>query len=95
MPERLPLRHSPRRYSALLAMSPEPSADGPVSHHQEHMVVDDHPCASRLAGIRTLPGDGGRSISWVGLGLAVTRGSSRKHLDRHECMRNYVIYDDT
>lgn len=24
MPERLPLRHSPRRYSALLAMSPEP-----------------------------------------------------------------------
>ena len=25
MPERLPLRHSPRRYSALLAMSPEPN----------------------------------------------------------------------
>ena len=24
MPERLPVRHSPRRYRALLAMSPEP-----------------------------------------------------------------------
>ena len=28
MPERLPLRHSPRRYSALLAMSPEPKHIG-------------------------------------------------------------------